>query len=515
MLDDPSDKPPSGWWPLAAICLIDLMLLGDVGLVTVALPRIQADLHAQLTSLQWITSIYSLTLASFLLMAGTLADRWGRKQLLLAGLLLFFLAQLGNGLAPSIAALVVTRFLEGSAGALMYAVSLVVLSETYRGKMRGTAFGVWGAFTGGSIAMGPIVGGALVELTSWRAVFLVQLPICAAAIAITALKIPRMAPIVARRVDWLGTALFTLGVGLIVLTLIEGRALGWGSTPILVLAGSGALLLVAFVLVELRVAAPMLDLARFRSPSFAGAQLAAYALGAGFFALLLYLSLYLQRVLGYGPLEAALRLLPMNLLTFVVAPFAGRLVSRVSPRWPIAAGLLLTGTGVLMLRRADAESAWTTLLAGFVLIGVGNGMFNPMLGALAMSVVPRERAGMGSGISYTFRQLGLVTGVAISGAVFSAGIAADLAQRLPEMGQQPLVRMTGAVSAGAFEVMLSSVAAGDRAEYAEAGRAAFVAGLDGVFLVGGLTALTGAALVLVLVRSKERSRDERAGTRAG
>ncbi|GAA2816866.1 MFS transporter [Kribbella solani] len=500
-LEQAAEQRTSGWqwWPLVAVCLVDLMLLGDVGLVTVALPKVQAEFHAQLSGLQWVTNIYSMALAAFLLTAGTAADRWGRKPLLLCGLGIFLLAQLGNGLAPSTGFLIGTRLLEGVAAALMFSVSLVVLSETYRGRTKGVAFGVWGALTGSSIALGPIVGGILVESADWRWVFLIQLPVCLVTIAIVALGVPRTPP-VGGRADWAGTVLFSIMLGLFVYTLVRGKDAGWTSAPTLAPAVATVVLFVIFVAVERRVREPMLDLSRFRIPAFSGAQVAAFTLGATHLALLMYLSLYLQGVLQYDALQAGMRLLPMNALTVLAALSTGRLVGRIGPRWPVAIGLALTGAGILLLRSVAPGSEWTTLLAGFVLIGFGGGMINPMLGALAMSVVTRRRAGMGSGISYTFRQLGIATGVAVNGAVFGAVINARLDEQLPGGSSH----VADAVASGAIRPLLASVPEAEQPAVAAAAHSAFVAGLNGIFLVGGIVALVGAALVAVLVRPTNR-----------
>ncbi|GAA1560331.1 MFS transporter [Kribbella hippodromi] len=497
----PAENRPIGWqwWPLVAVCLVDLMLLGDVGLVTVALPKVQAEFHAQLSGLQWVTNIYSMALAALLLTAGAAADRWGRKPLLLCGLGIFLIAQLGNGLAPSTGLLISTRLLEGIGAALMFSVSLVVLSETYRGRTKGIAFGVWGALTGSAIALGPIVGGLLVESAGWRWVFLVQLPICLITMAIVALRVPRTPP-VGGRADWAGTILFSVTLGLFVYTLVRGKDAGWTSALTLELGVATAILFVIFVLVERRVREPMLDLSRFRVPAFSGAQVAAFTLGATHLALLMYLSLYLQGVLQYDALQAGLRLLPMNALTVLAALLTGRLVGRIAPRWPVSIGLALTGVGILLLRSVEPGSEWTTLLPGFVLIGFGGGMINPMLGALAMSVVTRRRAGMGSGISYTFRQLGIATGVAVNGAVFGAVIASRLHEQLPGGSGH----VADAVASGAIEPMLAKVPAQEQPAVAAAAHSAFVAGINGIFLVGGIVALAGAVVVAVLVRPTDQ-----------
>ncbi|GAA2816880.1 MFS transporter [Kribbella solani] len=491
-----TDKPSGGWWPLAAICLIDLMLLGDVGLVTVALPRVQADFGVGLTSLQWITNVYSLTLAAFLLTAGSIADRLGRRRVLLPALGLFLVAQVGNAMAPNATWLLSTRFLEGTAAAMMYAVSLTLLSETYHGRYRGIAFGVWGAFTGGSIALGPILGGLLVGIASWRWVFLAQVPICLAAIAITRWRVPRGEVIGNRRTDWWGAVLFTPALTALVYLITWGRHLAgfW----IITLAGTSLVLFATFAVVELRVKYPMFDVRRLRNRAFSGAQLAAFAGSATHFALLLYLMIFLQSVQGHTPLQAGLIVLAMSGPTFLVAPLTGRLVGRFPPHRLVALGLAVTGAGLFALRGFGPGDSWRALLPGFVVIGIGAGIFNPMLGALAMSVVPRAEAGAGSGISYSFRQLGLATGIAVNGAVLGAGIHSSVAQQLAGLPAQQVDAVAGAVSSGGIARMIAALPEAQRDTYARAAVDAYTAGLHGVFLVAGWVALGAAAVVIAL-----------------
>ena len=290
------------WWTLIAVCTAIFMLLLDITVVNVALPDIQRDLDASFAQLQWVVDAYALTLATTVLAAGSLADLFGRRRVFTIGLVLFTAASFGCGIANDAGVLIAARAVQGVGGGVMFAVSLALLANAFHGRERGTAFGIWGATTGAAVAIGPLVGGVLTEWAGWRWIFFVNIPIGIAAIVVTLLRVDESKSPGSARVDWLGTAALTGSLFLLVYGLLQGNEKGWSSPLILGCLVGAVVLLAAFVAIELSQSNPMLDLRLFRGAGFVGAQIAAFAISASIFAAFLYLTLYLQNVLGYSPL---------------------------------------------------------------------------------------------------------------------------------------------------------------------------------------------------------------------
>ena len=337
------------WWTLIAVCVATFMLLLDITIVNVALPPIQKQTGASFDELQWVIDAYSLALAGLLLAAGSLADRLGRRRIFVAGVGIFSFASLLCGLSGDATLLDFALGLQGVGGAAMFATSLALLAQEFHGRERGTAFGVWGATIGGAVAVGPLVGGALTDGFGWEWIFFVNVPIGIATIVLTQARLLETRDPTASGVDWIGTATFSGALIALVFALIRGNAEGWGSALIVSLLVAAAVLLVAFVLVELRQADPMLDLTLFRKPTFTGASIVALSLSASMFAMFLYITLYLQNILGFSPLEAGLRFLPLSLISFFVAAAAGPLSERFPKRIFFVAGLVLVGFALLWM----------------------------------------------------------------------------------------------------------------------------------------------------------------------
>src|SRR4051812_28485152 len=309
------------WWTLLAVSVATFMLLLDITVVNTALPSIEKDLGASFTDLQWVIDAYALSLAALVLSAGSLADRLGRRRVFAGGLAIFSLASGLAALSPDPTFLNVSRPLQGIGGAAMFAVSLALIAQEFpAGRERGTAMGLYGATIGVAVAIGPLVGGALTDGLGWESIFLLNVPIGAAAIAIRYLKLRETRDPHATRIDWPGVATFSGALFLLVLALVRGNDEGWGSTLIVTLLAASAAMLVAFIAVERRVGEPMLPLGLFKIRSFTGVQLAAFAVSGSLFALFLYLTLYLQNFLGFSPIEAGLRYLPITVASFIVAP---------------------------------------------------------------------------------------------------------------------------------------------------------------------------------------------------
>jgi EmrB/QacA subfamily drug resistance transporter len=455
---------------------------------------------------------YTLALAAVVLTARSLADRLGRRAVFVAGLGLFSLSSLAAGLAPDATLLNVSRAVQGIGAAAMFAVSLALVAQEFAaGRERGTAMGIYGATIGISVATGPLVGGAITSALGWRWVFLVNLPVGAAAIAATLAKVRESRDPNATRVDWPGLATLSGALLTLVLALVRGNNEGWGSPLILALIAAGVALLAAFGIIERRVAEPMLPLGLFRSRAFTGVQLASFAISSSLFALFLYFTLYLQDYLGYSPLQAGLRYLPLTVASFLAAPVAGALLGRVQPRLLMAIGLLGVGAGLLLNSGLHAGTGWTGLLPGFVLAGLGAGLLNPVIADVALSVVPKERSGMASGIDDTFRQVGVAVGIAARGAIFLARasdkLAALTAGTPAADGDRPH-QLVEAFSGGRLDSALSTLPHGSREALITATREGFLTGMNTILLLGALVALAGAALALWLVREREIEREQ-------
>jgi len=487
------------WWTLVLISIATFMLLLDITVVNVALPDIQRDLGASLSSLQWVVDAYSLTLAVFLLTAGSLGDRLGRRRVFSLGLGLFTFASFLCGISGDPTLLNLSRGLQGVGGAAMFATSLALIGQEFHGRDRAMAFGVWGATVGGAVAVGPLVGGVITEHLGWEWIFFVNIPIGIVAVALTELRLANVAAQDPERIDLPGLAAFSGALFLLIFGLIRGNPEGWGSAPIVASLTGAAALMLAFVAIEARSDHPMLDLGLFRKPAFNGISAVAFALSAGMFAMFLYLTIYMQGVLAFSPLETGLRFLPMTVLSFVVAPIAGNLSHRVPIRILVGSGLALVGVGLLLMHGIAPDSDISALLPGFLVAGVGIGMTNPGIGQAAIAVVPPAKAGMGSGINTTFRQVGIATGVASLGAVFQGQVDSKFAQILPSAPPG----LAEAVSSGGSQAAARAVPPGQRAEVVHAAKVAFVSGFNEILLIGGAVCLLGAVLGFALVRSSD------------
>ena len=488
------------WWTLVLVSIATFMLLLDVTVVNVALPDIQRELDASLSSLQWVVDAYSLTLAAFLLTAGSLGDRLGRRRVFTIGFGVFTFASFLCGIAEDPTLLNLARGLQGVGGAGMFATSLALIGQEFHGKDRATAFGVWGAVVGGAVAVGPLVGGVVTETLGWEWIFFLNVPIGIGAMVLTERKIVNVFAKDPEPIDVPGVVTFSLALFLLIFGLIRGNPEGWGSPAILAcLVGAGALL-AAFIAIERRSAHPMLDLSLFRKPAFNGVSAVAFGLSAGMFAMFLYLTIYMQGVLDYSPLEAGLRFLPLTVLGFIVAPISGALSHRVPIRILLGTGLALVGVGLLLMHGITAESGWTALLGGFLLAGIGIGTTNPGIGQAAIAVVPVEKSGMGSGINTTFRQVGIATGVAGLGAVFQSRVDSKLAELLPNApdGLGEVVASGGSRAVAALPL---PPAIHDKAVHAA--DVAFVSGFNEIILIAAILSFVGAALGFALVRSKD------------
>jgi EmrB/QacA subfamily drug resistance transporter len=501
------------WWTLGAVCVATFMLLLDITVVNTALPAIQSDLGGSFTDLQWVIDAYALSLAALVLTAGSLADRLGRRRVFAIGLGIFSVASLLCALSPDPTFLNLSRGLQGVGGAVMFAVSLALVAQEFpSGPERGMAMGIYGATIGMAVAIGPLVGGLLTDGLGWQSVFLLNVPIGLAAIAVTYWKLAESRDPNATRIDWAGLVTFSSSLFFLVLALVRGNAEGWGSTLIVSLFVAAVALMAAFVAVELRVREPMLPLGFFRRRAFTGVQLAAFAVSGSMFALFLYLTLYLQSFLGFSPIEAGVRYLPITIASFIVAPLSGMALAKVQARYLMSAGLALTGVGLLLMGSLNLDSEWTALLLGFIVSGIGVGLLNPVIADVALSVVPKEQSGMAAGINDTFRQVGIAVGIAAWGAIFLGTGAAKVQEVAGGVSGGEARALVEATSSGTLPQALSSVPPQAREVTRNAAEQGFLHGLNEILLLGALLSFAGSVLALWLVRERDIERETLTGT---
>ena len=498
------------WWTLIAVCTATFMLLLDITVVNVALPDIQTSLHASFSDLQWVVDAYSLTLAAFLLTAGVLGDTFGRREVFAIGLGIFSVASLVCGLATSSTMLNLSRAVQGVGGAVMFATSVALIASAFQGRDRGTAFGIYGAVLGGAVAVGPLIGGALTSGVGWRWIFFVNVPIGVAAVIITLTKVQESKDPSSRRIDWFGFVTFSVALFLLVLALVRGNSDGWGSPLIVSLFVASAVLMTAFLVAEWVQKDPMLDLTLFKRPAMVGVSLTAFTLSASIFAMFLYLTLYIQDDLGYGPLAAGIRFLPITVMAFIVAPIAGKLTVRWKSRYLLGTGLLLVAVGLLLMATTHADSGWTQLLPGYIVAGAGIGMVNPVLASASVAVVPFQRSGMAAGTNSTFRQVGIATGIAALGAVFASQIQHKTVAALhaTAIGHQVAARggsaLNQALQAGAVRQAARAIGYGPaRTALLTAYRGAFSSTLNELLVIGAVVAFVGSVASFALVRQRD------------
>jgi EmrB/QacA subfamily drug resistance transporter len=407
------------------ICSSSLLIVGlDTTIVNVALPAIHKDLNASLSGLQWTIDAYTLVLTSLLLAAGSTADRVGRRRTFQTGLVVFSLASLLCGLAPTLGVLIAARVLQAVGGAMLNPVAMSIVRNVFEDpRERARAIGVWGAMFGISMALGPVIGGALVDSISWRAVFFVNVPIGLAAIVLTVLFVPDSRAARPRRIDPVGQVLMIVALASLTYAIIDGPGAGWTSAKIL---GPFAVSVVAFtalIAYELRRRDPLIEIRFFRSAPFAGASAIAVLLFAAMGGFLFLNTLYLQTSRGFSPFHAGLYTLPLGAMILVFAPISGRIVANRGTRGPLLVGGAATTIGALMLTRLAPTTSLAYLLVAYFIFGVGSGLLNPPITNTAVSGMPPDQAGVAAAVASTSRTLGTTLGVAIVGAVAGGTLA--------------------------------------------------------------------------------------------
>jgi EmrB/QacA subfamily drug resistance transporter len=420
------------WWTLGAMSFALFMVMLDNTAVNVALPSIQADFGSSLSALEWTVNAYTLTFAVLLITGGRLGDIFGRRRMFLFGVVVFALASATIGFAPSDGWLVASRAIQGIGAAFMMPGTLSIISNAFPPEERGKAIGTWAGVSAIALAVGPVVGGWLTEDVSWRAIFFINLPVAAGAIAVTLFATQESRDeTVDRHVDIPGIATMTVALTALVFALVEGNAWGWGSPEIIGLLALSVVSAMAFAVIERRSAAPIVDFEALRSKQFLGANIVAFMISFGMLAMFFFLALYMQNILGYSPLEAGLRFLPSTLVIIVAGPISGRLADRVGPRPLMVAGLLIVAVSLAWQSRVEVDTSYGFLVGAFVLMGLGMGLVMSPMSMAAMNAVHRSKAGVASGTLSMFRMVGGTFGVAALGALVAAIGRHDLEQSLP------------------------------------------------------------------------------------
>jgi EmrB/QacA subfamily drug resistance transporter len=480
------------WWTLAAMCFALFMLMLDNTVVNVALPSIQHSLHTDLATLEWTVNAYTLSLAVLLVVGGRLGDIFGRRRIFLTGVTLFALSSAAIGLAPSDAWLIAGRVIQGVGAAMMMPATLSIVSNAFPPHERGKALGTWAGVSALALAIGPVLGGFLTEDVSWRAIFFLNVPVAAGAVVVTLFSTHESRDeTVGREIDYAGIATLTVGLTALVLALIEGNAWQWGSPRIVGLLVLSVVSLAAFVALELRQRAPMVDFSFFRSRSFLGASIVGFIVSFSMLAMFFFLALYMQNLLHYSPLQAGLRFLPSTVVLIVMGPIAGRLADRVGPRPLLVTGLSLTASSLLWLSFMTSQSGYGFVLPAFVLMGLGMGLTMSPMTTAAMNSVDRTKAGVASGILSMARMVGGTFGVAVLGAIVAGVGGAKLDERLPQLTGGARRQLTDSLGAGGLSHGSAQVVA--------ATHDAFISALGTGLKLGAVVAYAGALIAWLLV----------------
>jgi EmrB/QacA subfamily drug resistance transporter len=465
------------WWTLAAMCFALFMVMLDNTVVNVALPSIQRDLGASISQLEWVVNGYTLTFAVLIATGGRLGDIFGRRLMFLAGVVIFAITSATAGLAQDPAMLIGSRAIQGVGGALMLPATLSIITHAFPVSERGKAIGMWAGVSALALSIGPVVGGFFTEYVTWRAIFFINLPVAIGAIAATVFAVRESRDeTVDRRVDYPGVVTLTAGLTAIVLALIEGNSWGWGSTETISLLTGGALALVAFVAIELRSPAPMVEFALFKTRQFIGATSVAFIITFAMLGTFFFMAIYLQDILGYGALEAGIRFLPTTIVIAAVAPISGRIADRVGAVWPMSIGLAVLSVSMFMFSGIDTGTTYSGLLVPFILLGFGIALVMSPMSTAAMNAVSVQKAGIASGVLQMARMVGGTVGVAATGAIFQSKLGS---------GFDPAALATAP----------------------EAARAVFVDALSSAMLLAAAVSLLGLVVAVTLVRGGGK-RDE-------
>lgn len=491
---------------LSTLCAVLFLTFLDNTIVSVGLANVQSDLHAGVTSLQWVVNGYALTFASFMLAAGMLGDLLGRKRIMLAGVAVFSIGSVIGAFAGNVDLLIASRVIMGIGAAASEPGTLSIIRHVYPDRgTRANALGVWAAVSGLALALGPVIGGALVGFSSWRAIFWFNLGFGVVAFVLAAIAVPESSDRRSKRFDVLGFIFGAVFLAYLSFAVIQGEQSGYGANWIVALFVLCAVSGIAFVVTELRVRSPMLDLSLFRRAPFAGSNFVAFAAYFGTFSIFFFTALYLQVVANASAYQTAIDFLPMAAGLIIVSALTGPLVARIGARWPMTIGCLLAGGGILIANAVlDPTIGFATLGWVLPIAGIGIGMLLVPVTSVPLTVVEPERSGMAASATNTSREMGAVFGVAILGSIVNAKLSGDLAARLKEIGIPPTFQslvqhaiQTGGASGGAAssaEHSKNATIARISKKVIKAAYDAFGAGLHEALLVSGFLILAGAVV---------------------
>jgi EmrB/QacA subfamily drug resistance transporter len=478
------------WWTLGAMCFALFMIMLDNTVVNVALPAIQKDLHSSISGLEWTVNAYTLSFAVLLVTGGRLGDIFGRRRMFLFGVVVFGLSSAFIGLSQSEAWLVAGRAAQGVGAAFMMPATLSIITNAFPAHERGKAIGTWAGVSALALAIGPVVGGFLVESVSWQSIFFLNVPVAILAVVVTlAATRESRDESSTHHVDFPGVTAVTVGLSALVLALVQGNSWGWGSARIVALLAISAIGLIAFAIVERRVVEPMVDFRFFRSRSFVGANLVAFIVSFAMLAMFFFLALYMQNIKGYSPLQAGVRFLPSTVVIILVAPIAGRLSDRIGPRPLITGGLLIVAASLFWQGHLEVDTSYSFLIGAFMLMGLGMGLVMSPMSTAGMNAVEPSKAGVASGILTMSRMVGGTFGVAAMGALITGLGKAKIDDLLPAMSDDQRQKLADGLGAGGARV-------------GDAVNQAFVYALNDGLRIGAAVAVLGALLAWLLIADR-------------
>ncbi len=486
----------SRWWTLGAMCFALFMVMLDNTVVNVSLPSIQRSLHASLSALEWTVNAYTLTFAVLMVTGGRLGDIFGRRRMFLFGVAVFGISSAAIGFAPTDTALVAFRAVQGIGAAFMMPATLSIITQAFPAEQRGTAIGTWAGVSALALAIGPVVGGFLTQQVGWRAIFFINPPIAIIATAVTLFAARETRDeTVGKSVDLPGIAAITVGLTALVLALVEGNRWHWGSARVISLFVIAALALPAFVAIERRSKAPMVDFNFFRSRTFLGANLVAFFVTFAMLAQFFFLALYMQNILHYSPLQAGVRFLPATVVIIGMGPLAGRLTDRIGPRPLITLGLAVVASALFIQSQLTIHTGYGLLLPGFVLMGLGMGLVMSPMSTAAMNSVDRTKAGVASGVLSMSRMVGGTFGVAVMGALVTAIGRSQIDQKLPQLPAATRATIANSLGGGGATGHHAS------AQVVATVREAFVSALGTGLMIGAIVTLIGGVAAWTLIQS--------------
>lgn len=430
-------KSKRRWWALTALCIAVFMSLLDSTIVNVALPTIQIELKESYADLLWVINAYTLAFAACLLLASKFGDLFGRKRIFLISLAIFTVGSLASALSSTALILNLSRLIQGIGGAGMMSLSMTIVAETFSEDERGIAFGVWSSVVGVATALGPVIGGYLIKIFSWRSIFFINLPIGILALLMAFLFVDETFGNREEKIDWLGILVSTLMIFSVVFGLVQKEThLGWNWTNPQVISFFviGIVLFVVFISLEMNLKEPMINLEIFKSWSFNGVAIASFCLGAGLYAYFTYMTIWMQNYLNYTAEQTGVRQLAIGLMSLILGPIAGIMSNRFAKRWLIGGGLLVIALGLFeIVRVVSLQVTYIDFVAGFIILGIGNAIVNPPLSSAAMESVEVKNVGIASGVVNVFRQLGSTFGIVILGLILSKGYQTGVSQNIQHL----------------------------------------------------------------------------------